>query len=194
MSLPNKLDDRHDSHPLLNALHEDHANTAMLLNLLDIETTALGENTRPDYDTLAVIMDYFVTFPDLFHHGNEDVLFERLMEQVPSSRRALVQLVEQHQFLALLGRELRDAIDQILSDIVIARDGVVKNLTTYTQSLRTHASRRVRYFPVALRTPGRTDWEHMDTVFIQRDDPLFGDIVATRYGALAERLARRFHS
>lgn len=174
---------------LLTGLHRDHANTALALKLLDAEAEVLMSSGSPDYGLILDIMEYFVTFPDEYHHRNEDLLFERLLRTELPVAGDVQTLMDQHVELAQVGRALIETINQVLDGGMIQRSEVCAAVTAYSALLRGHMRLEDGVvFPAAQECLVDDDWQRLDEIVAQRDDPLFGDVIAQRFTALAERL------
>jgi len=107
-----------------------------------------------------------------------------------SAREEVETLSRQHEELATVGRALHDTIGRVLDDMFVERDAFHAEAAGYSKMLRDHMMKEEGdVFPRATRVLDVADWRALDEEFAKRDDPLFGEIVAHRYVALAERLA-----
>ena len=96
-------------------LRQEHANMAMLLDILDRQLAAkAGEQL--DCDMIQGILDYFISYPDLYHHPKEDLIFLKLRARDGDKAKPLAGLLTGHEDLALLTRRFaRATVDMILN-------------------------------------------------------------------------------
>ena len=72
----------------LRLLRQEHANMAMLLDLLDHQLARFKAGEEPDFAVVKGIIDYFMSYPDLYHHPKEDLIFRKLVQR-DAARAAL---------------------------------------------------------------------------------------------------------
>ena len=94
---------------ILRALRQEHANLAQLLELIDRQ---LDGREAPDLDLLRGILDYFLTYPDQYHHPKEDLIYRALCRRDPALAPAIGDLEAEHEELAIATRELSGALDR----------------------------------------------------------------------------------
>ena len=69
------------------------------------------------------------------------------------------------------------------------REQVHHQTSAYLKFMREHMAREERVvFPAAAQVLQPQDWVRLNDSFLLRDDPLFGDIVAHEFQAIADRL------
>ncbi len=60
---------------VLRVLRQEHADLARLLDMVEAQ---LGGDGAPDFELLTGILDYFLTYPDQYHHPKEDLIYRTL--------------------------------------------------------------------------------------------------------------------
>ena len=175
---------------LLSQLRQDHLNMAKLLDLIEAELAVFDAGDSPDYGLMFDIVHYLSNYPDQIHHPNEDLLFQRLLDRATALRPTIDGLFGEHEQLAKSGHELQALLEQIVDDAFVQRDVVHNQLLDYLGFFRRHIGTEERdVFPHAEQLLGTRDWLALNAEFAERVDPLFGDIIAHEYQAIADSLA-----
>ena len=60
---------------VLRVLRQEHADVARLLDMVEAQ---LGGDGAPDFALLTGILDYFLTYPDQYHHPKKDLIYRPL--------------------------------------------------------------------------------------------------------------------
>lgn len=163
---------------------------AELLNMMEHELTLFDKAERPDYEIFQAIADYFLGFPDRCHHPKEDVLLERMKERDPAWCRAAVELDAEHRNLARLALDFSQAVHNVLNDAEVPRSAFHRVARQFIDCQRRHMQFEEEvFFPAAIETLTPEDWARIERE-TPAADPLFGDVGASRFGNLRERLLR----
>jgi hemerythrin-like domain-containing protein len=174
---------------VLAALHEDHANMAKLLNLLDQQLAVFRDGGTADVGLLQDIMDYMSQYPDGVHHPREDLIARRLAERDPAAAAGAEGLMAEHEDLGDLSRRVHAAVDEIALGAELPREGIVHLMDDYIAQLRRHMSREeIEFMPLAERTLLAADWDDLQGRFDDTHDPLFGPDLQEKYRALKDSL------
>ena len=88
-----------DMKTLIESLHEDHRNLGKLLMLLETDWLALQSDSDPNYSLMVDIIEYVYSYPDVFHHPREDLLYQSAMERAPSVTEEIEPMLHQHSAL-----------------------------------------------------------------------------------------------
>lgn len=171
------------------SLRADHANMALLLDALERELRAMAgggaPHCAPDYDIVQSVLDYCLTYPDLYHHPQEDAVYERLRARRPDAAEDLAAIHEQHGELAALTRRLAAAVRLILQDAEVSRAAFGALAHDFLERYRRHmAIEEMTLFPEAERTLEPADWAAIEAAFTRSSDPLFGADVDERFAVL----------
>lgn len=171
--------------------HEEHANFARLLDLLDAQLDSFHAGDSPDYALMLDVMYYMTHYPDLFHHPVEDLAFERIAAREPEVTTTLRRLQAQHTQLRTDGEALVDMLDDVVNGAIRSRDAVERLARSYIACFRDHMRLEdTAVFPAASKVLSGADWAEIAATFTSSGDPLFGAAVAQRYAALADQIRR----
>ena len=174
-------------------LQIDHRNMTRLLNLLRAELDAYRNGRALDLDLLNSVMDYTLNFPDLCHHPLENLIFERMIKRDPGAKEKVGDLLHEHAHLGELTRKLAAALKNIARDSEMPRAWFEDVVENYLTSNHRHiAAEEQHFFPQAVLTLQREDWDAIDESAPVKEDPLFGGAgkIAKDYRALYERIMR----
>ncbi len=159
-------------------IKREHRNLGALLFCLKALTEALeGGEKQPDFRVFHGIITYIDSFLDRFHHPKEDAyLFPALRRRHPAAEPILSELEEQHRHGAVLLNELRKALSEYEFYGAAAYEAFHKSVLAYTKFEYEHARKEERdVFPLALEHLQKEDWQAVEKVFAENDDPLFGE-------------------
>lgn len=171
-------------------LRQEHANLAMLLDVLERQLTRSKAGEAPDYDIVKATLDYFLTYPDLYHHPKEDLVFLRLRARDRGRAEPLAELLTGHEELALLTRRFaRATVDSILNPSPVSRQWFNSLGRAFIDTNRRHmANEEAAFFPVALQVLDASDWSAIDAQISDQEDPLFGGKVEQRFKGLHDMI------
>ena len=176
--------------PQLRALQREHHNFQRLLDLFASQLALFHDGGDPDYGLMRDIMRYLTQYPDRFHHPNEDLVFDRLRQVEPAAGPFILQLVKEHELLYAKGSELLALLDEVASDVLIARETVETLAKAYVNGLRAHMDKEEgTLFPLAEQRLGPADWAAIATAIRRYEDPLFGAQVAPGYRTIFDQLS-----
>ena len=175
----------------LAALREDHRNIARLLDALERQLDIFAEAGAPDYDVIAGAAEYFVDYPDLWHHPSEDAIAARLLAAHPDAAAVLANLAGEHRLAHERARRFRRTLVELLGETDIARAEVVTAARRFIAFERRHMRMEEEvFFPLAERLLSAADWRAIEAEVSRRSDPVFGAEVAASFGAFRDRLLR----
>ena len=170
---------------LLEILHQDHKNYAVLLKLLRTETTKLEQGDEPDFVRMYDIMNYMVSYPDAYHHPHEELIFDVLDALEPGCSTDTRTLVAEHRQQAQTGLALRDALNAVINGAIIPVDRIVDNVGAYLELFWKHMNLEEKtVYPKAEAVLEDSDWQMIDDKLSQVEDPLFGAVVNAQYEKL----------
>ena len=172
---------------VLDAIHEDHANMAKMLDALERQLAVFDAGETPDYDIVRGVVDYCLDYPDLYHHPKEDLVFERLRAVDPAAAAAVGDLPGEHAELAALTRRLEEAVKAVLGDLEVPRGRFEETLRVFLDAYRQHMDREESAFlPAARRALSAADLAEIQDRLDRPDDPLFGAPGEDRFAALRQ--------
>lgn len=176
---------------LIESLHVDHRNLGKLLSLLEANLHTLQSDDDPDYSLMLDIIEYVDSYPDVFHHPREDLLFQRAIERDSSVKKEVQPALEQHAQLKKSTRRLLDSLNALLNDAVLDKHLLMDAIHDYIVSQRAHiALEEGSIYPhiERLLTPEDIHWldEHHPAI----SDPVFGDLVENRFRQLYRHILK----
>ncbi|MFC1684646.1 hemerythrin domain-containing protein [Pseudomonadota bacterium] len=174
---------------IMKGLHQDHAQFARLMSLLERELDRFHNGDEPAFDLLIDLLDYIGNYADCVHHPSENWLFQLLMERTEEGQELVAELMEQHHTLASLTKEFRHALEAITQDAVIRRDEVEQKGRDYIELQRQHLKQEEReVFPLLEQRLTADDWLAVTKVTTPAEDPMRDGRVQNRYQALYDYL------
>lgn len=170
---------------VIDALLEDHANLAKLLDAVERQIALFDAGEAPDYDVIQGVLEYCLSYPDLYHHPKENLVYERLCARDPGAAEALGDLMAEHRDLAEATGRFAETVRVILQDLEVPREALDTTARRFIAFYREHMAREEEeLFPAALRALTRADWAEIDARMAARHDPLFGPESEERFAAL----------
>ncbi|MEJ2760511.1 MAG: hemerythrin domain-containing protein [Gammaproteobacteria bacterium] len=177
---------------LLNQLRLDHINLSRLLNLLEIDITALQSGEKADYLRMQDIMKYMIDYPDVFHHPCEEILFDKLHGLGRKEAATVAQLRSEHLYLAELGQKLADLLKHATGGHIVSRDEVLNAAEEYREIMRNHLTTEEReIYPLIEANLTKADWDDAVAKTGELSDPIFGGPVADEYSRLFDSITRQ---
>ncbi len=162
---------------------------AKLLNAFERQLAAFDRGATPDYDIVRGVIDYCLTYPDLYHHPKEDLVFARLKLRDPAAAEAVGDLKAEHDALGETTRRLAAAVRQVLGEGEVPRDSVHETAAKFLSFYRHHIEmEEEKFFPAALDALTLEDWREIEGELKERDDPLFGQEPEERFVALRQNI------
>jgi hemerythrin-like domain-containing protein len=171
--------------------NRDHANFAVLLDLLERQLDLFHDGESPDYELMSDIMFYMTHYTDLVHHPREDLAFARIKEREPSVEAVVDELEAQHVVLKQAGEALIHALDDVVNGSITSRDQVEAPARRYLETFRSHMEREeATLLPLVQSLLRQRDWSVIDAQIRHIEDPVFGKKFDERYAALRAQIAR----
>jgi hemerythrin-like domain-containing protein len=160
---------------LLDDLQRDHRNMRALLDIIEEELGVLQSGRAPDFDLLAMIMEYTLNYPQIIHH--------------PHATAGIDDLIQEHAKLAELTQRFAAAIANVARGIELQREWFDVLAREYLARNRAHMEREEHdLFPRALAALTDEDWAQLDDKRGTNGDPIFGEKVAAAYEHLYQRI------
>ena len=169
----------------------DHANFAVLLDLLERQIDLFHQGESADYELMSDIMFYMTHYSDVVHHPREDLAFARIRERDPAMEAVVNELIGQHAALKQAGEALSGTLGDIVNGSIISRDRLETPARAYLELLRSHIRREEStVLPRVASLLRPRDWSAIDAEIGHVEDPLFGSSGEQRYAALREQISR----
>ena len=174
---------------VMDILREEHSNMTLLLDFLERQMDAFAHAEEPDYVLLKDVIDYTLSYPDLYHHPKEDLVYEKLLTRDPAAADLVGDLKAEHARLAELSRHFNEVIENVLAESAVSRERVVKVAREFIDGTRAHMEmEESKFFPAALDSLTEADWTAILDGFEHHDDPLFGAAVTESFKNLSQEI------
>jgi hemerythrin-like domain-containing protein len=167
-------------------LRQDHANLSRLLTALERQVTAMQDGAKVDWDILQRILEYCLTYPDLYHHPLEDQILDRLRSKDPVAAAPFTSLEAEHRELSASLRRVAAATMQVMQEAELPREWFVEIVRKFVDAQRDHIRREdSAFYPAAERVLVAVDWADLDGGLSGLPvDPLFGRPTNRQYLSL----------
>lgn len=176
---------------VLDRLEREHANFAALLEVLEHQLAVFAQAGPVDYAIILDIIDYFLDYPDLVHHPNEDLIYQKLRERAPELAAQIDDLEVEHHKIGELTRAFAETVRGVLLEFDISRDNVLSAAKDFIENQNHHMEmERTVFFPAARQALSEADWAAIDAAAQARTDPLFNGGATERYEALRQDIMR----
>jgi len=167
---------------VLRVLRREHANIAALVKTLEWQVGEFEAGRAPDYDVIRSVVDYFMGFPDLYHHPKEDLIYARLKERAPEAAERVGDLRREHEALAARSREFSAGLKAVLEEAHVPREAFVRWARGFIDLQWKHMEmEETEFFPSAQAQLGPDDWSALEAAMTTPEDPLFGENVGERF-------------
>lgn len=174
---------------LIESLHEDHRNLSKLLRLLETNLLALQSDNDPDYSLMVDIIEYICSYPDVFHHPREDLLYQRAMERDSSIREEIEPVLQQHIALNKSTHRLLESLNAVLNDTLVSKTQLKSEIHDFIDFQRAHiVLEESKIFPHVERLLTSDDINWLDEQHPPATDPLFGEQVEKRFRQLYKHI------
>jgi hemerythrin-like domain-containing protein len=191
---------------MLELIHNDHKNLAILIQLLRERHVDLVDKGEVDYRLIRDVVDYMQEYADKYHHKAEDAIYEYYLTKKCQQSSVGNRLAEEHKKLVSNSEELRTMLEMILNDCVIPQEQFAEKLSQFISLQQAHMDYEENHIlPQLEQEMTEEDWQAVAAGFpvepgcsveeakatVQRLDPLFGPQVSAQYKDLAKRLQAR---
>ena len=172
---------------IIERLSREHRNIRKLLAILERELNVFDVGQRPDYEVIRSIISYFEVHTEIYHHPQEDLVFEKLKRRDPAAAKLIGNLAREHRQGALRLRKVAEAIDFVLSD----GEGLRQNVGNAVREFIAHERRHMtmedeQFFPSARKALNKKDWDDIVSAVDDRRDPLFSEATEDRFARVRE--------
>jgi hemerythrin-like domain-containing protein len=157
---------------IIDILRHEHRNIEKLLDIMEQELNVFDRGTRPDYEVIGAIIDFFARYPETCHHPKEDILYDKFEARAPERAAAIADLRADHQAGALRLRRVAEAIDSILNDQDLLRESVDRVVRDFIDCERKHiAFENQKVFPAIVDALRPEDWAEIALKIADRYGP-----------------------
>lgn len=160
---------------VLHRLREDHANILHLLQALEHQVAAFRTKGELDQDIVGGIAEYFLSYPDRYHHPKEDAIFRKIAGKDSKRAAELDGLLSEHAEISRLAQRFAETVRYILQEAVVPKSRLVEEAVEFIELQRRHLEREERdFFPLAEEVLTAEDWAAVNAEIAHCDDSLFG--------------------
>ncbi len=171
---------------VLRVLRQEHADLVRLLDMVEVQ---LGGDRAPDFALLTGILDYFLTYPDQYHHPKEDLIYRSLCRHDARLGPVIDDLEAEHEELTIETREFSEALRRAHREGDAPDTGVQRLARSFVETYRRHMDKEEnRFFPEALRTLTPEEWADIEAEVTDPTDPLFRSKAPLRLSTLEARV------
>lgn len=148
---------------ILQSLYEDQADMTRLLGAFEHQLAIFEQAGSPDYDLIDGVVDYCLTYLDLYCHPKEELILSTLLLHDPDRTAAVDELREQHRELGALTRRLAAAVRHLRLDATLSREAFSGLAREVLVLYRRHMDAEAHLlFDAAPRTLTPEDWMEID--------------------------------
>ena len=172
-------------------LQLEHRKMGKLLGLIQQQVTNISLRAPVNSRLLQIAFEYLSDYPDQCHHPKEDVLYRKLVSRFPDLVESLTDLVEEHEKLADLTRNLRQVIGESQHDSSTSNEGLADQLKAFLDFYHHHMLiEEQQFFPLALHRLSRNDFAEIDFTLFDKPDPLFNQEAEEKFAKLSDEITR----
>ncbi|HXX06506.1 MAG TPA: hemerythrin domain-containing protein [Pseudolabrys sp.] len=176
---------------LIEILLDEHRNIEKLLLVLEQELSVFDHTESPDYEILQAIVEYFLEYPESYHHPKEDIIFEKLKLRDPTAVATVGNVEAEHQLETERLHRFAQAVDAILAGREYPRQNFHNVVREFIDHQRQHMHKEEEIlYPATLKSLRAEDWAEIDARLTSRDDPLFGGARKKKFDALRQTVLR----
>lgn len=174
---------------VIRQLHAEHGNMAKLLSVLERQVVVFRDGGAPDYDVIEAVVEYFLDYPDKYHHPKENLVAQMMLERAADKAGPLQALEAQHEELGLLTRRFASFVRRVLQEAELPRNDFVRAADEFIAAQRHHMQMEDEHFlPVAESALTRADLAELDSRLFSVEDPLLDPATEARFAALRDAI------
>jgi hemerythrin-like domain-containing protein len=173
----------------LELLRREHRDLESLLRALEWQVAEFENGNQPDYDVIGAVIEYFLSFPDIYHHPKEELIFAKLRDRDARTARRIGSLRSEHQHLAARAQEFADGLRAVLDEAELPRAAFVRWARGFIDVQRQHiAIEESSFFPAAETALTTSDWADLKALMTPQDGLLSGEGVRERFEQLRKTI------
>jgi len=176
---------------IIDVLLAEHRNIKKLLHVLEQELDAFARSHSPDYEIMQAIIQYFLDYPEGYHHPKEDILFEKLKLRDAALAKRIGDVEDEHELETARLQKFSRAVNDVLAGREVLRQTFHDIAHEFISYQRAHMDKEeTMLFPAAIRALKDEDWADIDARLANRADPLFDGATEKKYQALQKTILR----
>ncbi len=174
---------------VIDSIRREHRTIEEVLDVLEVQIDLFEKAEPTNYDLIREIIDYFRTFPDLYHHPKEDLIFQRLRARDEEAVRSFGNLEALHDEISERLGDFSRAVAKVMMEAEMPRDTLVLLAREFISNERNHMKAEEQDFlPVAAKVLEDKDWKEIDRIVAKFNDPLLNPVTNDRFALLREHV------
>jgi hemerythrin-like domain-containing protein len=158
---------------VLDTIRDEHQSMSRILQRLERQIELFEGGSAADYQLMSEIIEYFLTFPDLFHHPKENLILAKLRERAPELARKVGDLEAEHATISEELHKFARVLANVLLEVEMPRDSFASMARAFIERERKHISEEEEVFlPAALAGLTEEDWDDISARTQATRDPL----------------------
>jgi hemerythrin-like domain-containing protein len=158
---------------MLDMIRDEHRSMSRLLERLEQQIELFETGLPADYLLMNEIIEYFLTYPDLFHHPKENLILAKLRQRAPDLARRVGDLDADHATISQELHRFAHVLANLLLEVEMPRDHFAKLARAFIERERQHMSEEESVFlPAALAGLTKEDWKDIAAQTRAARDPL----------------------
>lgn len=175
----------------LDVLHEEHRAITRMLGLLERQVVLLEQGREADIDVLKEVVDYFRTFPDIYHHPKEDLIVRVIAQRDAEAAAPLATLADEHEAGSSDLVDLTRALVGMLLEPERETARFIDLARHFLDNERRHiAWEEGNFFDIAATTLTQSDWADIDRRIARLETPRFEHSARDRFEHIGSDLPR----
>lgn len=175
---------------VIQSILREHRTIREVLDVLEAQIDLFERAEQTDYELIREIVDYLRTFPDLYHHPKEDLIFQRLKARDAASVRPFGNLEALHEEISERLGDFSRAISRVMMGVEVPRDALVSLARGFISGERNHMDAEEEHFlPVAEEKLSAADWSRIEEAVVNFKDPLLAPATNDRFELLREHVS-----
>jgi hemerythrin-like domain-containing protein len=157
---------------IIEILRQEHRNIEKLLRVMEEELSVFDSGERPDYEVFGAVIEFFKKYPDSCHHPKEDIIYGKFKARDPDRAASIADLEAEHREGAVRLRRVAQAIDSVLSDQELLREGIDRIVRDFIDNERKHIALEDEViFPAIVDILQPEDWADIALKIADRYGP-----------------------
>ncbi|MCP1673540.1 hemerythrin-like domain-containing protein [Natronocella acetinitrilica] len=137
----------------------EHQEIRRVLNVVESQLDLLHADDDPNWELLLDAMYYLTRYPDLFHHGFEDVVFRQLHRRDAAAREFVQDLGREHGLLHELGMAFLALCEDVDAETMVPKDRLEHAGRCYVTAQQRHMRKEEQtVFPRIRHSLTEQDW------------------------------------
>ncbi len=148
---------------LVEGLKREHNKYRRYLALFENQINKMERDGQFDYDIIDTLLEYFLLYPDQWHHKKEDVIYDEVIGDDDPTSLALYNLHAEHEMLEAAIRSFGERVEHLRIGQDVPASLLVKEGARYLRLIREHMAREEEwFFPAAEHRLSPDQWRRIE--------------------------------